>query len=102
GDVLASYSLNQHQAPNELTLTVVCERGVARFEHHLCRWRSMEMPGGEWTDYGSGALERDELFVRQANSFLDAVEGAGPPLCSLEEGIAALRTNLAVLESSER
>ena len=32
GDVLASYSLNQHQAPNEVTLTVVCERGTVRWE----------------------------------------------------------------------
>src|SRR5262249_15221081 len=29
GSVLASYSLNQYQAPNELTLTVICERGTA-------------------------------------------------------------------------
>ncbi len=28
GRVQASYSLNQHQAPNEFTLTVVCERGT--------------------------------------------------------------------------
>ena len=33
-DVLANYSLNQHQAPNELTLTVVCERGTLRVELH--------------------------------------------------------------------
>jgi predicted dehydrogenase len=102
GDVLASYNLNQHQAPNELTLIVVCERGVARFEHHLCRWRSMEAPRGEWTDHASHVLERDELFMRQANAFLDAVEGNGAPLCSLEEGIATLRANLAVLRSAER
>jgi predicted dehydrogenase len=101
-EVLASYCLNQHQAANELTLTVVCDRGVTRFEHHQCRWQSMEMPGGQWTDHESRPLERDELFVRQANGFLDAVEGAGAPLCSLEEGIAALRMNLAVLESAER
>src|SRR5215217_6265260 len=32
GDLLASYSLNQHQAPNETMITVVCEGGTARFE----------------------------------------------------------------------
>ena len=47
------------------------------------------------------ALERDELFTRQANLFLDAVEGRQPPLCSLEEGWQSLRVNLAALASVE-
>jgi predicted dehydrogenase len=99
GDVLGSYSLNQHQAPNEMTVTVICERGAARFEYHNCRWRAMEKPGDEWTDHHFGPLERDELFIRQANSFLDAIEGKSPPLCSLEEAEKTLRANLAILAS---
>jgi predicted dehydrogenase len=102
GDVLASYSLNQHQAPNEMTMTVICQRGVARFEAHNCRWRSMQNPGEEWQDHAGGTLERDELFIRQANAFLDAAERKAPPLCSLEEGIATLQTNLAILQSAEQ
>ena len=31
GDVLGCYSLNQHQAPSEMTLTVVCRQGTVRF-----------------------------------------------------------------------
>jgi predicted dehydrogenase len=73
GQIMGSYSLNQHQAPNETTITVMCERGTARFEFDNCRWRSMVKPGGEWTDHGGRVLERDELFVRQANLFMDAV-----------------------------
>ena len=38
GDLLATYSLNQHQAPNETTITVVCEQGTCRFELHRQRW----------------------------------------------------------------
>jgi predicted dehydrogenase len=101
GTVLASYSLNQHQAPNEITMTVVCERGTVRFEFHACRWRSLETPGGEWTDHGGVPLERDTLFTRQANAFLDAVEGEAVPLCSLEEGLATLRANVAILKSAD-
>ena len=101
GKVLASYSLNQHQAPNEMTITVVCQRGVARFEYHACRWRSMEKPGDDWTDHPFGPLERDELFIRQANSFLDAIEGKSPPLCSLDEAARTLRVNLAILASMQ-
>lgn len=99
GSLLGSYSLNQHQPPNESTITVVCERGAARFEMHACRWREMITPGGEWIDHARLPLERDELFIRQANSFLDAVEQKTQPACSLEEGLATLHANQAILAS---
>jgi predicted dehydrogenase len=102
GHVLASYSLNQYQAPNEVTFTVVCERGTARCEFHRDRWRWMTEPGGEWHDEPAAPLERDDLFVSQANAFLDAVEGREPFPCSLAEGAQTLRVNLAVLESVAR
>ena len=100
GDVLASYSLNQHQAPNETTITVICERGTARFEVHAGRWRSMERAGEQWTDHGGQPVDRDTPFVRQANAFLDAVEGKAAPLCTLDEGAATLRANVAILDSA--
>jgi predicted dehydrogenase len=61
----------------------------------------MTSPGGEWTDHVMPPLERDELFIRQAQAFLDAVEGRAAPLCSLAEGVSTLRTNLAVLKSAD-
>jgi predicted dehydrogenase len=101
GAVAASYALNQHQAPNEVTLTVVCERGKVRFEGHESRWRWMTAPGEAWHDEPHPALERDTLFVAQANQFLDAVEGKRPVACSLAEGAATLRVNLAALASAD-
>ncbi len=99
GELPASYSLNQHQAPNETTITLACERGTVRFESHTSRWRSAERPGEPWADHDERILERDDTFVRQANAFLDAVEGKSAPLCTLDEGAATLRTNLAILQS---
>ena len=100
-NVLGNYSLNQHQAPNETTLTVICERGTARFEVHGNRWQWMSSPGGVWQDGLSQLLERDELFIRQANLFLDAAEGQRPPTCNLTAGLQTLRVNLAALRSVE-
>jgi len=99
GGVLANYSLNQHQAPNETAITVVCERGTARFEMHACRWREMTTPGSEWIDHPRPPLERDELFIRQASAFLDAVESGAPPACPLEAGLHTLHVNRAILSS---
>jgi len=101
GGVLGFYSLNQHQAPNEITITVVCRQGTARFEGHLTRWRWMTKPEEPWCEEHM-PYDRDELFIRQANAFLDAIEGFAPPLCSLEEGLQTLRVNLAALRSTEQ
>jgi predicted dehydrogenase len=102
GSVLASYSLNQHQAPNEMTLTVVCERGTARCDFHDHKWRWMTEPGGSWHEEVIPPLERDTLFVAQASAFLDAVAGRAEVLCTLEEGAQTLRVNLAALDSVQR
>jgi predicted dehydrogenase len=97
--VLASYSLNQHQSPNELVITVIGERGTARFENATNSWKTMSTPGGEWSLRTSIPLERDALFTRQAEAFLDAIEGRREPLCPLADGIDAVRVNKAILKS---
>ena len=101
GPVLASYSQNQYQAPGEFTLTIVCERGTCRFEQQHLRWRWMQDPDSGWHDHPLEAFERDTMYVRQANAFLDALEGRGAPLCSLPEGVQTLRVNLAALKAAD-
>lgn len=99
GDVLGSFSLNQHQPPNESTLTVICERGALRLEAHKRRWLSCEKPDAPWTVEEEFALERDDLFVNQAAGFLDALDGKAHPACPLDAGLQTLRVNLAALQS---
>jgi predicted dehydrogenase len=99
GEVLGSYSLNQHQAPNETTLTVVCERGTARWEAHGGRWRWMTRPDDPWQDEPQEPRTRDEVFIQQAHEVLDAVERRTSPSCTLAEGLQTLRVNLAALAS---
>ena len=101
GTVMGCFSLNQHQAPPETTITVICQRGTTRFEYHDCRWRWSAKPGGEWHDEPASPLERDTLFIRQAEAFLGAMDGGNQPLCSLAEAVQTLRVNLAILASAE-
>lgn len=101
GNVMGSYALNQHQAPNETMITVVCEQGTLRIDHTHMRWSWMREPSTEWQHETVEIPDRDTLFVRQAHSFLDFVEGAAEPLCSLSEGIQTLHVNLAQLRSLE-
>ena len=101
GDVLGSYALNQFQSPNEIVLTVHCERGSVRIESHVPRWRWMTEPGGEWNDVDFEPMERDTAFAIQATAFLDAVEGKAEPRCTLDEGVQTLRVNLAALRAAD-
>jgi predicted dehydrogenase len=101
GGILGSYSLNQYQAPNETTLTVVCDQGTVRFEHHRYRWRWMLRPEEPWHDEPIEPLPRDALFINQANSFLDVLDGRAEPLCSVDEAVQTLKVNLAALASVE-
>lgn len=96
-----SYSINQYQAPNEIVIQVVCSRGTIRCEVHRQRLMWMTEPGGEWTSREFGPRERDDVYLRQAQQFLDAVEQRQTPACSLAEGWQTLRCNLAALRSSE-
>lgn len=99
GGLLATYSLNQYQAPNEFVITAVCERGTCRLELHRQRWMWMTEPETPWQEECFPDLERDDLFIAQANAFLDVVDGRSQPACTLQEAVQTLRANLAVLAS---
>ena len=101
GSVMASYTLNQHQAPNETRIQVVCEKGVVRYEAHEQLWKSMVTPGNDWVLENQVSLERDDLFVRQARMFLDAAEKGSPVSCTLAEGVQTLQANLAILAAAD-
>jgi predicted dehydrogenase len=101
GKVMGSLCLNQYQAPNEVSLTIVCEKGTVRWEMHNQRWRWMVEPSSEWHDETYPPLERDDLMKLQANAFLDVLEGKAQPVCTLAEGLQTLRVNLAALKMAQ-
>jgi len=102
GDVMATYSVNQFQMPNEVTLTVNCEKGSACFDLLGQKWKWMDQVDGSWHEESFGPLERDELYLSQAGALLDVLHGHRPPPCSFEEGLQTLRVNLTALRLATR
>lgn len=99
GGALVTYSLNQFQSPNETRLDFHADGGSVRLELHAQRWGTFARGAKDWTWHPAPVRERDQLFVAQANAFLDGCEGRPNALCTLEEGIQTLRFNLAALRS---
>ncbi len=100
GDALASFSMNQYQAPNEGVINVVCERGTLQSEIHSNRMRWMMEPETEWQEASWPGFERDHAFIAQANCFFNAIDGKGEMTCNLSEARHTLECILAVLEAS--
>ena len=99
GNVLTTYTLTQFQAPNEATFLVHCERGSYKIELHEQRWGLYPLGAAGWDYRPAPVKERDDLFVNQANAFLDGMAGAATDLSTVDEAVQTLRFNLAALES---
>ena len=98
--MLATLTGNQFQAPNETRLECHGTTGSLRLELPSHRWSILRAGDASWSVSEPMVHERDELFVRQAHAFLDAVEGRSEVLCPLVEAEHVLRVNLAALQSA--
>jgi predicted dehydrogenase len=78
-----------------------CEKGSVKIESHATRWGVMRHGESDWMWQQTTPPERDDLFIAQANAFLDGMEGKATPLCTFDEGVQTLRFNLAALRSSD-
>ena len=99
-NAVVSYSINQFQAPNETTLQIHCENGSLKIEVHEQRWAVFPRGAEKWQYHSTPVTHRDELFLAEANAFLDGIEGKPNSLCTVDDAIQTLKFNLAALESA--
>lgn len=96
---LVSYAMTQFQAPNEVLFQFHGERGSLKIEVHNRRWGVMHHGGEGWDWRETPPLERDDLFITQAQAFLDGIEGRPSLLSTFDEGVQTLKFNHAALHS---
>ena len=78
--------------------------GILRFYNLLASFGSYsENPPAPVTESFSPpeGFERNQLFVAQTRHFIEIVRGEKEPICSLEDGVQALRLALAAYKSQE-
>ena len=100
GHVLVSYAMTQFQAPDENTLAIHCAHGSVKIEGHHQRWGTLRHGDKDWFWHITPPMERDDMFIAQANAFLDGMEGRPTPLCTFEEAVQTLKFNQAALRSA--
>ena len=102
GNIPVSLVQNQFQAPNELTITLHGLKGSVRAEFQHQRVGLWLQGGSDWQWEMLPQEERDAMYIRQASSFLDALEGKPDDLATLEDGWQTLKVNLAAMQSTDQ
>jgi predicted dehydrogenase len=94
--MLGSLHLDYCQRPPEHRLEVIGTQGTIRWDNGddvVRLWRSGP---GQWSNFLAPAdFERNTLFLDQMRHFLAVARGEAEPLCTLEDGLQALRLSLA-------
>jgi predicted dehydrogenase len=101
--VLGSVHLNYNQRPPRHQLEIVCTEGTISWDHAGEGLKVYSAAEESWQHYPlPEGFERDDLFREQMAHFLKVAEGVEAPLCSLGDGIMALKLALAAHESAQK
>ena len=105
--------VNYFQRPPVHRLEIVGTEGTLRWDNAdgLLHFYKLPASFGSFSDSPPDPVietfslpegfERNQLFVAQTRHFLDVVRGVSEPVCSLEDGVMALRLALAAYESQK-
>ncbi|MEO7838871.1 MAG: Gfo/Idh/MocA family oxidoreductase, partial [Anaerolineales bacterium] len=106
--------LNYVQRPPVHKLEIVGTGGTLRWDNAdgMLHFHRISAPFGSYADVAPAAViesfsppeafDRNQLFVAQTRHFVETVRGEKEPLCSLADGVMALRLALAAKESQEK
>jgi predicted dehydrogenase len=104
--------LNYVQRPPRHTLEIVGTDGTLRWDNAdgILQFSHATMPFGSFSDNPPAPVtqtfappqgfDRNQLFVSQTRHFIETARGEKEPVCTLEDGIMALRLALAARASS--
>ncbi len=104
--------LNYIQRPPVHRMEIVGTNGTLRWDNAdgILHFHKMSASFGSYSDnppapviesfFPPAGFDRNQLFVSQTRHFLETARGQSEPVCTLEDGIQALRLALAAKESA--
>jgi predicted dehydrogenase len=100
--MIASVHLDYNQQPPAHHLEVIGTDGTIQWNYSDGAVRWYQGDNNEWQTWSTPQkFERNEMFLAQMRHFLAVARGEINPVCSLDDGIQALRIALAALESGQ-
>jgi len=111
---IGAVHLNYVQRPPVHKLEIVGTNGTLRWDNTdgMLHFHKMPAPFGSYADVAPDAViesfsppqafDRNQIFVAQTRHFVETIQSQKEPLCSLADGIMALRLALAAKESQEK
>jgi predicted dehydrogenase len=101
--VLGSLHLDYNQRPPSHFMEVVTTQGTLRWDNLSGEVMVYRNATGDRQVYPPPVgFERNELFLAEMRHFLQVARGEAEPLCSLADGVHALRLALAVHDSQQQ
>jgi predicted dehydrogenase len=99
---LANVHLDYLQRPGEHTLKIVGSEGMILWDNATTVAKIFTASTGAWEEVPPPTgFERNIMFLDEMRHFISVAEGEVEPLCTLEDGIAALQMAQAVYKSAQ-
>lgn len=102
GGTSARVHLDYYTRPGDHSLQISCSEGSIRWDNQtgaasiyradLARWEEVPPPTG---------FERNSLFINEMSHFIAVMRGEVGPVCTLEDGIQAMRVTQAIHQSAK-
>ena len=89
------------QRDTGMRLQVVGDAGTARMERDAERLDIYVDEETNWTTGSAAGVDRDDVFMRQAQHFIGCIRGEAEARCTVNEAVNTLRVVLAAMESSD-
>lgn len=94
--------LNYIQQPPVHRLEIAGSHGTLTWDNADGAARLYRADAGAWETFAPPpGFERNDLFLAEMRHFIDVARGAAAPLCTLQDGIQAMRLALAVHQSAQ-
>jgi len=101
GGALASVDLDYVEHPPVHALRILGQRGCILWDNTSGIARQQDRDGSIVRSFAPPeGFERNTLFLEEMRHFLECLEGTAAPLCTVEDGIRALKVALAAGEAA--
>lgn len=99
---LANVHLDYLQQPGEHTLKIVGSEGTILWDNATTTAKLYRAATGSWEEVPPPpGFERNVMFLDEMRHFISVVKKGTEPLCTLEDGVTALRMAQAVYKSAQ-